>query len=89
MTQWHRIVVSNSNAAELVGRFVQPGHKVFVEGKLQYREYEKDGQKRLTTEVVVGRDGRVVLLSSTGKEASASASESAQAKSGEAAYSRR
>lgn len=91
VTQWHRVVVSNSNVAALVGKFVQPGHKVFVEGKLQYREYEKDGQKRLMTEVVVGGDGRVVLLNSQkeGKDNSQTTSTTSTSTSEATSYSRR
>jgi single-strand DNA-binding protein len=36
-----------------VEQYVKKGNKVFVEGKLKTREYEKDGQKKYLTELVV------------------------------------
>lgn len=47
--------------AELCGQYLQKGSLVYVEGKLQNREYEKDGVKRTSTEVVARE---VVFLSS-------------------------
>ena len=47
--------------AELCGQYLDAGRLVYIEGKLQNREYEKDGVKRTSTEVVA-RD--VVFLSS-------------------------
>jgi single-strand DNA-binding protein len=49
--------------AELCGQYLQKGSLVYVEGKLQNREYEKDGQKKTSTEVVARE---VVFLSSKG-----------------------
>ena len=50
-TEWHRIVVWEK-LAEVCARFLGKGSKVYVEGKLQTREYEKDGQKHYQTEIV-------------------------------------
>jgi single-strand DNA-binding protein len=36
---------------------------VLVQGKLATREYEKDGVKRYSTEIVVGSDGDIQILS--------------------------
>jgi single-strand DNA-binding protein len=49
--------------AELCGQYLQKGSLVYVEGKLQNREYEKDGQKKTSTEIVARE---VVFLSSKG-----------------------
>ena len=50
-TEWHRVVVWEK-LAEVCARFLGKGSKVYVEGKLQTREYEKDGQKHYQTEIV-------------------------------------
>lgn len=41
------------NRAEPLSRFLSKGSKVFVEGKLRYSSWEKDGQRRSKLEVVV------------------------------------
>lgn len=51
-TEWHRIVAW-SKVAEVVERFVKKGTQVYIEGEIQYRDYEKDGQKRFVTEIHV------------------------------------
>ena len=50
-TEWHTIVCFG-RTAENVAKFCAKGSKVLVEGRLQTREWEKDGQKRFSTEVV-------------------------------------
>jgi len=51
-TEWHRIVVWNK-LAELCGEYLAKGRTVYVEGRLQTREWnDKDGNKRYTTEIV-------------------------------------
>jgi len=50
-TEWHNIVAWRK-LAEIVGEYMKKGKKVYVEGKLQTRTYEKDGVKRYITEIV-------------------------------------
>lgn len=51
-TEWHRIVVW-AKLAELCGQYLAKGRQVYIEGKLQTRQWDdKDGNKRYTTEVV-------------------------------------
>ena len=50
-TEWHRIVVWG-RIAENCAQYLAKGRSVYVEGRLQTREWEdKEGQKRRTTEV--------------------------------------
>lgn len=52
-TQWHR-VVAFGRIAEVCGEYLQKGKQVYVEGRLQTREWEdQDGNRRWTTEVVL------------------------------------
>jgi single-strand DNA-binding protein len=51
-TEWHRIVVWGKQG-ENCANYLQKGRSVYIEGRLQTREWEdKEGQKRQTTEVV-------------------------------------
>ena len=50
--EFHNIVAWGK-LADICGQYLGKGRKVYVEGRLQTREYEgKDGQKRRTTEIV-------------------------------------
>ena len=51
-TEWHRCV-SFGKQAEVLGKYLVKGSQVYVEGKLQTRQYEKDGQTHYATEIVV------------------------------------
>lgn len=51
-TEWHRVVV-RGKLAELCGKHLAKGRQVYVEGRLQTREWEgKDKVKHHTTEVL-------------------------------------
>lgn len=49
-TEWHRVVFFNK-LAEVAGQYLKKGSKVYVEGKLVTRSWEKDGQKHYSTEI--------------------------------------
>ncbi len=51
-TEWFR-VVAWEKLAEQCSQFLQKGRKVYVEGRLQTRQWEgQDGQKHYTTELI-------------------------------------
>jgi single-strand DNA-binding protein len=50
-TQWHR-VVGYKRSAEIIQNKISKGMSVYVEGVLKYRQYEKDGAKMTSTEIV-------------------------------------
>ena len=50
-TEWHPIVLWR-NLAEWAEKYVRKGMKLYVEGKLQTRTWEKDGQVRRKTEII-------------------------------------
>jgi single-strand DNA-binding protein len=62
-TEWHRVSLFG-RVAEIAGEHIVKGSQVYIEGKLQTREWEKDGIKRYTTEVVVDMQGTLQLLGS-------------------------
>lgn len=49
-TEWHRIVVWGK-LAELCGQYLAKGRQAYVEGSLQTRSWEQDGQKKFMTEI--------------------------------------
>jgi len=62
-TEWHRVVLFGK-VAEIAGEYLRTGSQCYIEGKLQTREWEKDGIKRYTTEVHVDMRGTMQLLGS-------------------------
>jgi single-strand DNA-binding protein len=50
-TEWHRVTVWGRRA-EALGKILQKGDLLFVEGRLQTSSYEKNGEKRYSTEVI-------------------------------------
>ncbi len=51
-TEWHRIVAFNK-LGEICGQYLKKGRLVFIEGRLQTREWDdRDGNKRQTTEII-------------------------------------
>jgi single-strand DNA-binding protein len=63
-TEWHRVVAFRK-LAELCGEYLAKGRQVYIDGRLQTRSWEKDGQTHYMTEVVAndvqflgGRDSR-------------------------------
>jgi len=60
-TEWHRVSLFGK-VAEIAGEYLRKGSQVYIEGKLQTREWEKDGIKRYTTEIVVDMRGTMQLI---------------------------
>ena len=95
-TEWHRCVVWNSKAstlADIVERYVKKGDKLYVEGRIEYRQWQdKDGQTKYSTEINVrelimlgsGRGGGGEFGGEGGSRAARPAS-GAKAKAGAAA----
>lgn len=64
-TEWHRVVFFGK-LAEIAGEYLRKGSQCYVEGRLQTREWEKDGIKRYTTEIVVDMQGTLQLIGGKG-----------------------
>ena len=62
-TEWHRVVLWGKPAESLT-EYLTKGKQIYVEGRLQTRQWDdKDGNKRYTTEI---RGDRIVLLGGGG-----------------------
>jgi single-strand DNA-binding protein len=61
-TEWHNLVAFN-RTAEIVRDYVKKGSKLYIEGKIQTRNWDdkETGQKRYRTEIIVNE---LILLSS-------------------------
>lgn len=64
-TVWHT-VVAYGRTGEIVREYVRKGDRIYVEGPIHYREYERDGQRQMAVEIIA-RD--VVLLGGRREEA--------------------
>jgi single-strand DNA-binding protein len=61
-TEWHRVTVWGDQA-ENCNKYLSKGRSVYIEGRLQTRSYDKEGQKHYATDVVADR---VVFLGGGG-----------------------
>jgi single-strand DNA-binding protein len=61
-TDWHRLTLWNRQA-QFAEDYIRTGDRVYVEGRLEYDSYERDGVVIPTAEITVRE---VVLLSSKG-----------------------
>ncbi len=52
VTQWHRCTAFDK-AAELIARYVTKGNMLYIEGEINYSQYEKDGVTRYSTDIIV------------------------------------
>lgn len=52
VTQWHRITAFGK-VGEILDKYVHKGDELYIEGKISYGSYEKDGITRYTTDIIV------------------------------------
>lgn len=68
-TEWHTVVIFNDALAKVADQYLKKGSHVAIEGKLQTRTWEKDGQKHYTTEIVLQNfDGQLQMLDKKGDD---------------------
>jgi single-strand DNA-binding protein len=62
-TEWANVVVFNDGLVGVIENYVSKGDKIYVQGAMQTRKWEKDGIDRYTTEVVLQAfNGKLILL---------------------------
>lgn len=69
-TEWHRVVFFN-RLAEIVGKYLHKGSKVYIEGSLRTRSYEKDGKTLYTTEIIAREMQMLDSKGNTGQQGQA------------------
>jgi single-strand DNA-binding protein len=78
-TEWHRIVAFGK-LGEICGQYLSKGKQVYIEGRIQTREWEdRDNNKRYTTEIVAQQ---MQMLGTRGPEESGGRSMDPQGGSG-------
>ena len=50
-TEWHRVKLFGK-LGEIAGEYLKKGRSVYIEGRLEYGSYEKDGIKHYTTDII-------------------------------------
>jgi single-strand DNA-binding protein len=53
-TEWHR-VAAFGKIAEVCSQHITKGTRVFVEGRIHYETWEKDGEKRSATKIIINQ----------------------------------
>ena len=67
-TEWHRVVIFSEGRAKVAQNYLKKGAKVYIEGQLQTRKWEKDGQDQYTTEIVLqGFNSTLTMLDGRGE----------------------
>ena len=56
-TLWLNVSIQNQGIAKVAEQYLKKGSRVSISGKLQSREYEKDGQKHTVIELVISPFG--------------------------------
>ena len=70
-TEWHKVIFWET-LAEVCEKYLKRGDRVYVEGSIEYRQYEdKDGQTRYITEI---RGREMIMLGGRGESAQFDAS---------------
>jgi single-strand DNA-binding protein len=54
LTEWHKIVAFGK-LAEVCGNYIGKGTKIFVEGRIHYESWEKEGEKRSATKIIINQ----------------------------------
>lgn len=62
-TSWHNITVFQEPLVNLLEKYTSKGSKLYIEGEIDYQEYEKDGQTKYITKIIAHQ---VQLLDSKG-----------------------
>jgi single-strand DNA-binding protein len=66
-TEWHSVAIFNEKLGEIAEKYLRKGSEVYIEGQLETRKYEKDGQERYSTEIVLRQfRGELALVGGRG-----------------------
>tara|TARA_R110002110_G_scaffold281521_2_gene496066 strand:- start:8 stop:424 length:417 start_codon:yes stop_codon:yes gene_type:complete len=67
-TEWHRVVMFGK-LADIANSYLTTGSLVYIEGEIQTRSWEKDGEKKYSTEIVcAGFTGNMTMLDGPKKD---------------------
>lgn len=63
-TVWHQVVVFNEHLASFAETYVKKGALVYIEGQINNRSYEHEGQTKYVSEIELRFNAALTLLSS-------------------------
>lgn len=67
-SEFHRVVIFNEGLANIAEKFLKKGSKVYLEGSLQTRKWQKDGVDQYSTEIVLqGFNSVLTMLDGRGE----------------------
>ncbi len=52
-TEWHNVVVRDKNLVVVAERFLTKGTRIYLEGRIEQRQYEQEGTTKYISEVVL------------------------------------
>jgi single-strand DNA-binding protein len=85
-TEWHRVSVFSPGLVNVCKSYLKKGSKVYLEGRLETRSWEQDGQKKYSTEVVLkGFDSKMLMLDARGGQSAGGFSDNQSSYSQQAA----
>ena len=61
-TEWHNISVASDGLVNVVEKYLRKGSKVYLEGKIQTRKWDDNGNTKYATEIVLGGFGAVLVM---------------------------
>jgi|TARA_R100001460_G_scaffold25211_3_gene50721 single-strand DNA-binding protein len=70
-TQWHRVVCWDPNIAKTIETYVKKGTTLYIEGQIETRQYDLNGETKYTTEIIIPRF-KGILKMIGGKDGSSS-----------------
>lgn len=66
-TSWHNIVVFNQYLVDVVEKWVVKGTRIYIEGEIKTRSYEKDGERKYITEIIIPQVKGEIMIVARGK----------------------
>tara|TARA_R100000988_G_C4003904_1_gene171096 strand:- start:2167 stop:2574 length:408 start_codon:yes stop_codon:yes gene_type:complete len=54
-TQWHRLVCWDPNIAKTIEQYVKKGTMLYIEGQIETRQYDHNGETKYVTEIIIPR----------------------------------
>ena len=70
-TQWHKVVCWDPNIAKTIETYVKKGTTLYIEGQIETRQYDLNGETKYTTEIIIPRF-KGILKMIGGKDGSSS-----------------
>ena len=54
-TQWHRLICWDPNIAKTIEQYVKKGTMLYIEGQIETRQYDHNGETKYVTEIIIPR----------------------------------